>query len=70
MDENIKKHLKSIRNMIAFIMGMIFFIGGYMIGHEAINLNIFGMIAGVAVIAIGGVLAAVVRKIALIMSET
>jgi len=25
--------------MMAFIMGMIFFIGGYMIGHEAINLN-------------------------------
>ncbi|MHA1270825.1 MAG: hypothetical protein ACTSPY_13615 [Candidatus Helarchaeota archaeon] len=61
MDENMKKHLKFIRSMMAFIMGMIFFIGGYMIGHEAITLNIFGMISGVAVIAIGGVLAAIVR---------
>lgn len=56
--------------MVMIIDGLIFFIGGFVIGSGSMGLDILGILAGVAVIAIGGFVASIGRKINLIISET
>ena len=65
---DIVKHLKSIRTMLAIIDGLIFFIGGFVIGSGFFSLDVLGVVAGIAVIAIGGLVAAIGRKVHQILS--
>ena len=70
VDEKIAAHIKSIRTMLAIIDGLIFFIGGFVIGSGFFMSDILGILAGIAVIAIGGFVAAIGRKVHLILTAS